>query len=103
MDGILKIAQYFPTTVSEEDNILLMEEVSLNEVKELMGQFKYENWLGPDGLPIEFYTCLFDNLENDILFVIEESKFSGKIHVFNTTIIALIPKRILHNVLKTSY
>ena len=49
--------------------------------------------LGPDGIPIEFFTCLFDVLGNDLLLIIEESKVSWKMYaIFNSTFIDLIPK-----------
>ena len=94
---IVKIASFFPTKVSNEDNRMLMEEVSLNELKDLMGQFKYKN-LGPDGLPIKFYSSLFNILGNDIMSVIEESKLRGKIsgkikweHTYNRRTLYLHP------------
>ena len=37
--NIVKITQLFPSSVSDEHNEMLMEEVLINELKEILGQF----------------------------------------------------------------
>ena len=56
---IVNTTQLFPSSVSEEDNGMLIEEVTLNELKELLEQFKLDKILGLDGISIEFFTCIF--------------------------------------------
>ena len=86
-------AGYFPTSVSLEDNLDLMKPVTLQEIQHILSISKNDKSLGPDGIPLEVYRCLFDLLGEDLLRVIEISRVSGKIlAVFNSTFLALIPK-----------
>jgi hypothetical protein len=49
------MAQLFPRFVDEEDNRLLMEEVSEEELKEVLHSFQKDKSPGPDGWTIEFF------------------------------------------------
>ena len=90
---IVQSAGFFPTSVTEEDNIELMKPVTLQDIKHLLSISKNDKSSGPDGIPVEVYRCLFDVLGEDLLRVIETSQISGKIPaVFNSTFLALIPK-----------
>ena len=46
---VIRISQYFPESISEEDNMELMEEVSEEEVKATLHSFQKEKSPGPDG------------------------------------------------------
>ena len=83
----------FPRFVEEDDNENLMEEVSMEELKEVIHSFQHDKSLGPDGWTIEFYLGFFKIIWEDLLEVVEESRRSGVIHApINVTFIALILK-----------
>ena len=46
--------------VTEEENEELMEEVSIDELQAILGQFKKHKRLGSDGILVEFYIGIFD-------------------------------------------
>ena len=86
-------AGFFPTFVSVEVNFDLMKPVTLQDIQHILSISKNDKSLGPDGIPVEVYICLFDVLGEDLLRVIELSWISSKIPaVFNSTFLALIPK-----------
>ena len=79
--------------MEEEENVSLSEEVSLEELKEVIHSFQHDKNPGPDGWTIEFYLGFFELIRDDMLGVVEESRRTGVIHApINTTFIALIPK-----------
>ena len=83
----------FPRFVEEDDNENLMEEVSMEELKEVIHSFQHDKSPGPDGWTIEFYSGFFKLIGEDLLEVVEESRRTGVIHApINATFIALIPK-----------
>ena len=83
----------FPGFVNEEDNHMLYEEVSEEEIKEVLFSFQKDKSPWPDGWTIEFFQELYEFLGKDILRVAEDSRQSGRLPVsFNSTFIALIPK-----------
>lgn len=78
LENIIKIVCLFPSTITEEDNHALMEDISLEELKIILSLLKNDRSLGPDGFPIEFYIGLFNVLAHDLLKVIKETKqFNG--------------------------
>lgn len=90
---IIQIAQLFPHFAKEEENVSLMEEVSMEELKEVIHSFQHDKSPGPDGWIIEFYLGFFELIGEDLLGVVEECKRTGVIHaLINATFIALIPK-----------
>ena len=90
---IIQLAQLFPQFVDAEENIELMEEVMMEELKSTLHSFQKDKSPRPDGWTIEFYLGLFDILREDLLNVVEESRRTGRIHAtINATFIALIPK-----------
>ena len=90
---IMQVAQVFPRFVGEEENNLLMEEVSEEELKVALQSFQKDKSPSPDGWTIEFFIDLYDLLGADILKVVEDTHLSGRIPAcFNSTFIALIPK-----------
>lgn len=90
---IIQITHMFPRFAEEIDNGNLMEEVSKEELKEVLHSFQHDKSPGPDGWTIEIYLGFFELVGEDILEVVEESKRSGVIHApINATFISLIPK-----------
>jgi hypothetical protein len=88
------MTQYFPCFTNEEDNKMLMEEVTLEELKGVMRRFQREKIPGPDRWTIEFFLCFFDLLGQDILRLVEEIMIIGQMPLsLNSTFIALIPKK----------
>jgi hypothetical protein len=80
--------------LEEEDNKALMEEVSEDELKEVLHSFQKDKILGLDGWSMDFFVGFFDFFGKDLLKVVEESRTNGYIHLpFNETFIALIPKK----------
>jgi len=66
----------------------------MEELDEVLKYFQHDKSPGPDGWPVEFYTGFREILGGDLLKVVEESRGSGHIHKpFNSTFIALIPKK----------
>lgn len=93
MAEIIQLAHLFPRFVEEEDNASLLEEVSLEQLKEVLHSFQHDKSPGPNGWTIEFYLGFIDLIGNDLLGVVEESRRIGVIHApINTSFIALIPK-----------
>ena len=90
---IIQVAQLFPRHVDAEENAELMDEVSVEELKEVLHSFQNDKSLGLDDWSIEFYLGFFELLGEDLLEVVEESRKLGVIHApINSTFIALIPK-----------
>jgi hypothetical protein len=52
---IIHIASYFPRFVDEDENRLLMEEVTEDELKVVLHSFQKSKIPGPDGWTIEFF------------------------------------------------
>ena len=93
MAEIIQITQIFPRFAEEDDNENIMEEVSMEELKEVIHSFQHEKSPGTNGWTIEFYLGFFELIEEDLLEVVEESRRLGVIHApINATFMALIPK-----------
>ena len=90
---VIRVAQLFPRFVDEEENRMLMGEVSMEELSGVLHSFQKDKSPGPDGWPAEFFLGFFDFFSEELLSVVEESRKAGFIHgPLNTTFIALIPK-----------
>jgi hypothetical protein len=71
-----------------------MEEVTIEELKEVMRSFQKDKSPGPYGWTIEFVLGFFDLLGQDILKLVEEIRITGQMPLsLNSTFIALIPKK----------
>jgi hypothetical protein len=71
----------------------LMEELSEDELEEVLHNFQKNKIPGLDGWTIYFFVGIFEFIGKDILKVVEESRVNGHIHApLNATFIALIPK-----------
>ena len=67
LSEIMKVAENFSTFVSNEENDELMVHVTLKEIQSVLTLSKNDKSLGPDGIPVEVYRCLFDVLGEDLL------------------------------------
>jgi hypothetical protein len=59
IEEVVRMAQYFPRFANDEDNRMLMEEVTIEELKEVMRSFQKDKSPGPDGWTIEFFSGFF--------------------------------------------
>ena len=68
--------------------------VTLLEIQNVLSVSKNDKSLGPDGISVGVYRVLFDVLGPDLLKVVDDSRKYGKAPAtFNSTFIALIPKK----------
>jgi hypothetical protein len=55
--------------VEEDDNKALYGEILINELQVIIGTFKRDKILGPDGWNVDFYKDFFELLGEDLLKV----------------------------------
>jgi len=65
------MATLFPSFVSEDDNVNLMEELSKEEIQEVLQTFKKDKIPNSDKWHVEFFLGFYELLEEDPLRVIE--------------------------------
>lgn len=70
------MAQIFPRFVDEEDNILLMQEVIEEELKEVLHNFQKDKIPGPYGWIIKLFLGFYELLGHDLLKLFEETRVS---------------------------
>jgi hypothetical protein len=88
------MSTFFPSFVSEEDKIIIMEEVLKDELETVLHYFQNDEILGFDGWSVELFLGFQKVIEAYLLRVVEESRISGKVlSNFNATFIALIPQK----------
>lgn len=96
-DSLAKVVQttFLLPRFMEEDNYGdLMVPISEEELKSVIHKFQKDNSPGPDGWGVEFFKGLYEILGQDLLAVVDESKRNKMIlPAFNSTFIALIPKK----------
>lgn len=83
-----------PKLISEDDNKLLLQHFSMEEVKKAVFTLGADKSPGPDGFPAFFFQKIWEVVKDDILAMVEESR--EKRHMskdLNSTFIALIPKK----------
>eukprot|EP00253_Pinus_taeda_P027835 PITA_27835 len=91
---VIRTAQCFPRFIEEVETEVLSAPVSKEEVDAAMKTMGREKSPGPDGWTIELFLHFFDLIGPDITEVVEESRRKGEIYKpFNSTFIALIPKK----------
>jgi hypothetical protein len=72
---------------------MLMEKVTLEELKAVLNSFQKDKIPGLDGWIIEFFLGFFDSIGQDIQSLVEETRLTGQMPLsLNSTFIALIPK-----------
>ena len=91
---LIRISQYFPESISEEDNMELMEEVSEEDVKATLHSFQKDKSPRPDGWTVEFFLAGYDSIGPNLLHLVEETRKNGVLHLpLNSTFLTLIPKK----------
>eukprot|EP00253_Pinus_taeda_P035349 PITA_35349 len=91
---VIRTAQCFPRFIEEEEAEELSTPVSKEEVEAVMKNMAKDKSPGPDGWTIELFLHFFDLIGSEITDVVEESRLKGEIYrPFNSTFIALIPKK----------
>jgi hypothetical protein len=74
----MKLTSFFPIFVLEDNNQILMEEVSKDELQSILAFFKKDKSLGPKEWTMEFFIEFYDILDENLIKVVEEVKSSGK-------------------------
>jgi len=64
---MLQVVQLFHRYVNEEDQDSLLDEVSLDELKEVLSTFQKDKSLGLDGWVVEAFMALFEMIGVDII------------------------------------
>jgi hypothetical protein len=77
MADIVRMALFFPRFVGKDENIFLIEEVTEEELKEVLHNFQKDEIPGPNGWTIEFLIGLYQLIGADILLVLEKFLFSA--------------------------
>eukprot|EP00253_Pinus_taeda_P013921 PITA_13921 len=91
---VMRTAQCFPSFIEEGEANELSIPVSKEEVEAAMKNMAKDKSPGPDGWTIELFLHFFDLIGSEITEVVEESRLKGEIYrPFNSTFIALIPKK----------
>eukprot|EP00253_Pinus_taeda_P025385 PITA_25385 len=91
---VLRTAQCFPRFLEEDEATDIAGPVSKEEVEAAMKCMGKDKSPGPDGWTIELFLHFFDQIGGEITEVVEESRTKGVIYKpFNSTFIALIPKK----------
>ena len=93
IENIIWITQPFPRFVEEGDTKELMEEVSQDELKEVLHRFQKDKSPRPDGWRVDLFLEIFYILGEDLLKAVEETRSKGRtLENFKSTFIALISK-----------
>lgn len=75
------------------DNENMVEPKSIEDLKKVLIKFQNDNSSGSDGWSMEFFQVMFELINNDLLNIIEETKYSDHIPAsFISTFLAQIPK-----------
>eukprot|EP00253_Pinus_taeda_P024786 PITA_24786 len=92
--SIKEITRHIPKLVSREDNFYLNRLVTEEEVIEVLKDRKKCKAPGPDGFNVDFFKACWHIVKQDILEVVEDSRFSNTIlKALNTSFVSLIPKQ----------
>ena len=77
IEEVIRVVQKFPGFTSEEDNKILMEQVTLEELKNVMNSFQKDKNPRPYGWTFEVFLGLFDLIGQDLLSLVEETRIFG--------------------------
>eukprot|EP00253_Pinus_taeda_P026308 PITA_26308 len=92
-DAINSLMQSIPKVVTKDQNLALLNEISMEEVEEAVKSMPNDKSPGPDGFTIKFFKACWQTIKTEIWEVVEDSRRSGTIlKSFNSTFLALIPK-----------
>eukprot|EP00253_Pinus_taeda_P002680 PITA_02680 len=90
----MRTTQIFPRFIEENEAEELSIPVTKEEVEAAMRNMAKDKSPGPDGWTVELFIHFFDQIGSEITEVVEESRLKGEIYrPFNSTFIALIPKK----------
>jgi hypothetical protein len=93
IEEVVKVAQFFPRFVEEEENSFLMKEITEKELLEVLHSFQKDKSPGPDDWTIEFFLGCYEIIGTYLLKMVEDTRISGRIpQSLNSTFIALTPK-----------
>ena len=91
---VIQISQLFPESITEEDNLELMEEILEEELKATLNSFQKDKSPGPEGWTMEFFLTAYDTISHDLLKLVEETRINGVLHPpLKSTFTALILKK----------
>eukprot|EP00253_Pinus_taeda_P030678 PITA_30678 len=92
-EAIADLIKSIPKSISNEKNLALTREISLEEVEEAMKDMPNDKAPGPDGFTINFYKACWEIVKMEVWEVVEDSRRSASIlKSLNSTFLALIPK-----------
>jgi hypothetical protein len=90
----MAVISAYPRIFSEEDDLRIVDPVTLLEILSTLKGFAASKSLRPDGWIVKFFLSFFDLLGNELLEAVEESRRKGRVSgAPNATFLALIPKR----------
>jgi len=92
-EEIEELTQAIPKLITNEQNLALRREVSLEEVEEAVRSMPNDKAPGPNGFTINFYKACWSFVKTDVWEVVEYSQRSSSIlKSLNSTFLALVPK-----------
>eukprot|EP00253_Pinus_taeda_P036043 PITA_36043 len=92
-EAINTLTQSIPKVVTNDQNLTLLKEISMEEVEEAVKSMPNDKAPGLDGFTINFYKACWPTIKSEIWEVVEDSRRSGTIlKSLNSTFLALIPK-----------
>ena len=71
---IEKVTQHIPIIVIAEQNIALMQIISLQEVEIVVNQMSKDTALGSNGFMVKFFHNCWNILKHEVLEVVEEAR-----------------------------
>ena len=88
------LQELLPYRCTEEDKVMLISQVSAEEIKKVLFSMPNDKSPGPDGFTSEFFKSAWDIIGDEFILVIQSFFVKGFLPKgINTTILALIPKR----------
>jgi len=91
--AIEELTKSIPKSITNEKNLALTREISLEEVEEAVKSMPNDKAPGPNGFTIKFYKACWKFVKTDVWEVVEDSRRSSSIlKSLNSTFLTLIPK-----------
>lgn len=93
LDAIVELIKSISKTITNEQNLALTREISLEEVEEAVKNMPNDKAPGPDGFTINFYKACWEIVKTEVWEVVEDSRrYASILKSLNSTFLALIPK-----------
>lgn len=93
MEAIDELTSSIPKLITQEKNLALTGEISLEEAEESVKEMPNDRAPGPDGFTIKFYKAYWEIVKTKVWEVVEDSRcFTSILKSLNSTFLALIPK-----------